>query len=135
MLDHKAISDAAMDIARTTHDELSTLLRAAKAAHGGGAFTAEETAAMVATSQRQSAAATLAHLFSRDDGRAQTRIAALQAIAAGQPVREGILSALVRAVLIHGDWLAKPHLTNHGAAVLALYNELTAATPHSTTGA
>ena len=127
MPDHKALSDAAMDIARTTHAELCTLLLAAKAAHGGGAFTAEATAAMIATGRRQSAATTLAHTLARDDGGAE-RIAALQAIAAGQPVREGVLVGLSRAVLIHGDWLAKPRLTEHGANVLALYRELTATT-------
>lgn len=126
MPDPKALSAAAMAIARTTHAELPALLRAVKAAHVSkdAEAIAAATTAMVITSRRQSAATTLAHLLNRPDGGAE-RLAALQDIDAGRPVREGVLEDLSSAMMIHGNWRTKPRLTIHGAAVLVLYRELT----------
>lgn len=126
MPDPQALSAAAMAVARTTHAELPALLRAVKAAHVAkdADAIAAATAAMVITSRRQSAATTLAHLLNRPNGGVE-RLAALRDIEAGRPAREGILEGLSRAVLIHGNWRTKPRLTDHGAAVLALYRELT----------
>jgi hypothetical protein len=126
MPDPKALSAAAMAVARTTHAELPALLRAVKAAHVSkdADAIAAATTAMVITSRRQSAATTLAHMLDSHDGAAE-RLTALRDIEAGRPVREGVLEDLSGAMMIHGTWRAKPRLTDHGAAVLALYRELT----------
>lgn len=132
MPDPKTLSAAAMAVADAEHAELPGLLSAVKAAHVSGdqAVHASAVDAMVAASRRQGAGATLARMLAREDGGAE-RIAALQDVDAGRPVREGMLEALCRAGLIGGRWRTTPRLTEHGAAVLALYRELTT-TPTTT---
>lgn len=128
MHDPKTLSAAAMAVALAAHAELPSLLGAEKATRASRdkAAHAVAVAAMVAASRRQGAGVTLARLFDREDGDAG-RIGALQDIAAGRPVREGLLEDLYCAVLAEGKWRTKPRLTDHGEAVLALYRELTAA--------
>ncbi len=128
MPDPKTLSAAAMAVAHATHAELPALLAAEKATRAGvdTAAHAAAVASMVAASRRQSAGVTLARLFAREDGGAE-RIGALQDIAAGRTVREGLLDALSRAGLIRRKWHTAATLTDHGEAVLALYRELTAA--------
>lgn len=126
MHDPKTLSAAAMAVALAAHAELPSLLGAEKATRASRdkAAHAAAVASMVAASRRQGAGVTLARLFDREDGDAG-RIGALQDIAAGRPVREGLLDALSRAGLIRRKWHTASTLTDHGSAVLALHHELT----------